>query len=303
MLRRLTSSRPTAIIALIAVTAIWGSTFLVVKNAVARAPVMDFLAMRFVIGAAVMLALRRNCLRGLGRRGVLRGILLGLALGGGYITQTYGLLTASPSVSGFITGTLVVFTPLLSWLVLRKRISRNAWLGVAIALGGVALLGLRGWSVGVGELLTLACAVFFALQVVGLGEWSTRETAYGLAFLQVATVAVVALAVAAPDGFQLPAEASVWGAIALTAVLATAVAEVVQTWAQSLMTPTHTAVVLTMEPVFAGLFGVVFGGDSPTLRLATGGICILTAMLLVQVGRTAKGVESRSEPKRGLSPE
>ncbi len=288
MLRHLSSSRTAAIIALIAVTAIWGSTFLVVKNAVARAPVMDFLAVRFAIAAAVMLALRPGCLRGLGRRGLLHGFLLGLALGGGYIAQTFGLLTASPSVSGFITGTLVVFTPVLSWLVLRKRVDRYAWLGVALALVGVALLGLHGWSVGAGDLLTLACAVFFALQVVGLGEWSTRDTAYGLAFFQVATVAVISLAIAAPDGFQLPVEVPVWGAIGLTAILATALAEVVQTWAQSLMAPTHTAVVLTMEPVFAGLFGVVFGGDSLTLRVVGGAVCILAAMLLVQVGQRGR---------------
>jgi len=288
MLRNLSSSRTAAVVALLAATAIWGSMFLVVKNAVARAPVMDFLAVRFAIGAAVMLALRPGCLRGLGRRGLLHGVLLGLALGGGYVAQTYGLLTASPSVSGFITGTAVVFTPVLSWLVLRKRVARNAWLGVALALGGVALLGLHGWSVGVGELLTLACAVFFAIQIVGLGEWATRETAYGLAFVQVATVAIISMVVATPDGIRLPAEATVWGAVAFTAVLATAFAELVQTWAQSLISPTHAAVVMTMEPVFAGLFGVLFGGDSLTLRLVSGGVCVLAAMLLVQVGQRGR---------------
>jgi len=288
MLRSLSSSRTAAVIALIAVTAIWGSTFLVVKNAVARAPVMDFLAVRFAIAAAVMLALRPGCLKALDRRSLLHGVLLGAALGGGYVTQTYGLLTASPSVSAFITGTFVVLTPVLSWLVLRKRINRNAWLGVALAFAGVALLGLQGWSVGTGELLTLACAVFFALQVVGLGEWATRERAYALAFIQVATVAVIALAIGAPGGYQLPAETAVWGAIAITAVLATALAEIIQTWAQSVLAPTHAAVVMTMEPVFAGLFGVAFGGDRLTTRMVGGAVCVLAAMLLVQVGERAR---------------
>ncbi len=288
MLRNLTSSRTAAIISLIVVTAIWGSTFLVVKNAVARAPVMDFLAVRFAIAAAVMLALRPNCLKGMTRRDLLHGVLAGAALAAGYVTQTFGLVTASPSVSGFITGTFVVFTPVLSWLILRRRISGNAWLGVALSLAGVALLGLRGWSVGAGELLTLACAVFFALQVVALGEWATRGTAYGMAFVQVVTVAVVSMVVAAPDGLQLPAEMAVWGAIALTAILATALAEIVQTWAQALLAPSHAAVVMTMEPVFAGLFGVLFGGDSVTLRLIGGGVCILAAMLIVQVREKAR---------------
>jgi drug/metabolite transporter (DMT)-like permease len=219
------------------------------------------------------------------RNELLRGVALGAALGAGYVTQTYGLLTASPSVSGFITGTFVVFTPVVSWVVLRISIDRHTWMGVALALAGVALLGLRGWSLGAGELLTLACAIFFALQIVGLGEWASRETVYGLAFVQIATVAVVCLVIAAPSGLQLPTELPVWGAVVITAVLATALAFFVQTWAQSLLAPTHAAVIMTMEPVFAGIFGVVFGGDSLTLRVAAGFACILAAMLLVQLSQ------------------
>ena len=290
----LSSSRAAALISLVAVTAIWGSTFLLVKNAISRAPVMDFLAVRFALAAIVMFALRPGCLRGMTRRTLLHGVALGAALGAGYVTQTYGLLTASPSVSGFITGTFVVFTPVMSWLLLRRRIDRKAWLGVALAFIGIALLGLHGWSVGPGELLTLACAVFFALQIVGLGEWASRETAYGLAFVQIASVATVSLVVAGPDGFRLPAEFDVWGAVAVTAVLATALAFLVQTWAQSLLAPVHAAVVMTMEPVFAGFFGVVLGGDRLTLRVVGGAVCILGAMLLVQLSQKARVTEKKS---------
>ena len=282
MIRGLLSSRGAALVSLVAVTAIWGSTFLVVKNAISRAPVMDFLAVRFVLAALVMLALRPSCLRGMTRRGVLRGMALGLVLGAGYITQTFGLVSASPSISGFITGTFVVFTPVISWILLKKRAGTTTWMGVGLAFVGVAALGLRGWSLGPGELLTLACAVFFALQIVGLGEWAAGENVYALALIQTATVAVISLVVAAPGGFQLPAEFVVWGAVAVTAILATAVAELVQTWAQSLLAPAHVAVVMTLEPVFAGVFGVLFGGDSVTLRVIAGAICTIGAMLLVQ---------------------
>jgi len=292
VLSNISSSSTAALVSLVAVTAIWGSTFLLVKNAISRAPVMDFLAVRFALAAAVMFALRPNCLRGIARRGLLRGVALGAALGAGYVTQTYGLLSASPSVSGFITGTFVVFTPVASWVVLRRGVDRHTLMGVALALAGVAVLGLRGRSFGGGELLTLACALFFALQIVGLGEWASRETAYGLAFLQIATVAVVCMAVAAPSGLRLPAELSVWGAIVITAILATALAFFVQTWAQSLLAPTHAAVVMTMEPMFAGIFGVVFGGDNLTLRVAAGFACILAAMLFVQISHRSQGARN-----------
>ena len=285
MTSNISSSRTAALFALVAVTAIWGSTFLVVKNAIALVPVMDFLAVRFTLAAVVMFALRPRCLRGISRRGVLRGVGLGFALGAGYVTQTYGLLTASPSVSAFITGTFVAFTPLISWVLRRRGIDRNAWLGVSMALIGLALISLRGWSLGSGELLTLACAFFFAVHIVGLGEWAPGETAYGLAFIQIATVAAVSLVFAAPGGFQLPSRFDVWGAVALTAVLATALAFLIQTWAQSLLAPTLAAVVMTMEPVFAGIFGVTLGGDRLTVRIVGGAVCILAAMLVVQLGQ------------------
>ncbi len=287
MIRGLSSSRSAALVSLVVVTAIWGSTFLVVKNAISRAPVMDFLAVRFGLAALVMLAIRPGCLRGMTRRGLLRGVALGLVLGAGYVTQTFGLVSASPSISGFITGTFVVFTPVISWILLRKRAGATTWLGVGLAFVGVAALGLRGLSLGPGELLTLACAVFFALQVVGLGEWASGENVYALALIQTATVAVISLVVAAPGGFRLPFELTVWGAVAVTAILATALAELVQTWAQSIIEPAHVAVVMTLEPVFAGIFGVVFGGDALTVRVVAGAVCIIGAMLLVQFRRNA----------------
>ena len=289
----LPSSRAAALIALIAVTAIWGSTFLLVKNAISQAPVMDFLAARFVLAAAVMFALRPRCMRGMMRRDVLRGVALGTALGAGYIAQTYGLLSASPSVSGFITGMFVVLTPVVSWILLRRRIDGRAWFGVALASIGLALLGLRGWAIGPGELLTLVCAFFFALHIVGLGEWASRETAYGLAFVQVATVGVISLAVSTAGGFRLPVESDVWVAVGITAVFATALAFFVQTWAQSLLAPTYAAVVMTMEPVFAGMFGVVFGGDVVTPRIVAGAGCILAAMLMVQLSQRTHGIANK----------
>jgi drug/metabolite transporter (DMT)-like permease len=278
------SRRVVAVVALVGVTAVWGSTFVVVKDAVERMPVMDFLAWRFTIAALVMFAVRPRSVVQLDSKGRRRGAVLGLALGAGYVTQTFGLEHTPASVSGFITGLFVVFTPLCSAVLLRHRIAGATWLGVALATCGLALLSLHGVALGSGAGVTLLCAIAFALHIVGLGEWSSSYDAAGLAVVQLSTVAVLSIVAAAPDSLAPPPDAAAWGAVLLTAIAATAIAFFVQTWAQAHLEPTRAAVVMTMEPVFAGLFGVMFGGDSLTVRVGIGALLVLAAMYTVELG-------------------
>lgn len=273
-----------AIAALVLVTACWGSTFVVVKDAVARMPAMDFLFWRFAAATGCLLLMRPRRLRTLGAVGWRRGVLLGLALGAGYVFQTIGLERTPATVSGFITGLFVVFTPLCAGVLLHRRISPVAWAGVLLATIGLGLIALHGWRLTGGDLLTLGCAVAFALQIVGLGEWAPQHDAATLAVVQLGVTAVMCLAGAAPGGLAPPPDAGVWGAIALTAVAATAVAFFVQTWAQSILEPTRAAIVMTMEPVFAAVFGVAVAGDPFTLRTGAGAACVLAAMLVVELG-------------------
>jgi len=269
---------------LLAVTVVWGSTFVVVQDVVRTVPVFDFLGMRFGIATLLMLLIRPRSVLALPRIQVQRGITLGLVLGGGYILQTIGLKYASATVAGFITGLFVVFTPIVAWLFLRTRIERAAWIGVLIATFGLALLSLNGWSVGRGEVLTLGCAALYAVHIVGLGQWSRREDAYGLAVVQLGTVSIVCTAIGALNGFVLPSRTSTWAAVVFLAVFATAVAFFVQTWAQAHLSATRTAVVMTMEPVFATVFAVLFAGEQLTVRIITGAACVLAAMYLVELG-------------------
>jgi drug/metabolite transporter (DMT)-like permease len=300
------SSAPVAVVMLLAVTAAWGATFVVVKDAVERMPVMDFLALRFLLAAAVMVALRPGVVghvwsgRAAGRRmggprqitrnyerfpGLLgHGMLLGLALGLGYVGQTFGLRHTSATVSGFITGMFVVFTPVIAGVLLRRPVGWVAWAGVALATAGLAVISLRGLAIGLGEALTLLCALLFSLHIVGLGEWSARYSSYPLAVVQLSTVGLLSLAVALPGGIEMPPDRTAWWAVVITAVLATAFAFVAQTWAQTVLSPTRAAVVMTMEPVFAGLFGVLLGGDNLTARIVLGGLLVLGAMYLVELG-------------------
>lgn len=277
-------SETLAIGALIAVTAVWGSTFVMMKDAISRQPEMDFLATRFTIAALCMLIARPTALRALSRKQALQGVALGLALGLGYITQTYGLAHTSAAVSGFITGMFVVFTPLIAAAILRKRVGKFAWLAVGVATLGLGLISLKGWSIGVGEALTLICALMFAIHIVGLGEWSSSATAYALAVVQISTVAVMCSVMSLGNGYQAPPDGKVWFAVLITAVFATAIAFFVQTWTQSLIAPTRAAVIMTMEPVFAGFFAVMIGGESLSLRTIIGGALVVGAMYLVEIG-------------------
>ena len=282
-----------ALVCLVAVTAVWGSTFVVVKDAIERMPVLDFLAFRFVAATAVMAAIRPRALVRLDGTGRRHGVLLGLALGAGYVGQTFGLQHTSAAVSGFITGMFVVFTPLIAAGVLGRPVPATAWGAVALATFGLGLISLHGFAIGAGELLTLSCALFFAVHIVGLGEWSPRDNAYALAIVQLGTVAVLCTAAALPGGLTAPPDLAVWLAVALTSVFATALAFLGQTWAQTRLSPTRTAVVMTMEPVFAGIFAVL-AGERLGPRTLAGAAAVLAAMYLVELG-PRRGADTRVE--------
>jgi drug/metabolite transporter (DMT)-like permease len=286
-----------ATLALVGVTAIWGSTFVVVKDAVAAMPVTDFLTWRFSLAALVMLLLRPRSVAALGRSGRRAGALVGLALGAGYLLQTLGLQHTSAAVSGFITGMFVVLTPLGAAVLLRQPPPAAAWLAVGVATVGLGLLSLHGFAIGSGELLTLGCAAAFALHIVGLGRWASSHDAFGLAVVQLLTTALLCGLVAVPGGLVVPPDAGVWGALALTALAATALAFVVQTWAQAHLAPARAAVVMTMEPVFAGVFAVLVAGEVVGPRMLVGAALVLTAMVLTEVGprHGAEGALERLE--------
>jgi drug/metabolite transporter (DMT)-like permease len=270
-------------LALVLVCIAWGSTFLIVKDAVKRMPVMDFLAWRFGIAAIAMFVVRPKAVLSLDARGRRLGVVLGLVLGGGYISQTVGLEHTPASVSGFITGLYVVFTPLCMAVLLHRRVGRLTWLAVALATGGLALLSLHGFSIGGGEALTLVCALAFALHIVGLGEWSSSYDSAGLVVVQLGTVTLLSVVFAAPQSLAPPPDAKAWGAVLLTALAATALAFFLQTWSQARLTPTRAAVVMTMEPVFAGVFGVAIGGDPLGIRTVLGAALVLVAMYAVEL--------------------
>jgi drug/metabolite transporter (DMT)-like permease len=272
-----------ATLGLLAMTAVWGSTFVLIKDVVGRMPVADFLAMRFLIGAGVMLALFARPVWRLGRQQLVRGLLLGALYGAGQLLQTWGLALIAPSVSGFVTGMYVVFTPILAVLLLRRRMPAVTWLAVALSTAGLALLSLNGLSVDLGVWLTLASAALYALHIVGLGQWSRPGEAFGMSAVQMLAIAAVCLLATAPHGPVWPPDRNAWLAILYMALIAGAGAMLMQTWAQSHLPATRAAIVMTTEPVFAAAFAVLFGTDVLGWRMLAGGALVLAAMYLVEL--------------------
>jgi drug/metabolite transporter (DMT)-like permease len=269
--------------ALLTVTAAWGSTFFLIKDLLDRVPTLDFLAVRFAIAAVFLTVLFPRAIARLDAASRRHAALLGVVYGVAQILQTAGLAHTPASVSGFITGLYVVCTPLLAAVLLRTPIRPMTWAAVVLATAGLGVLTLDGLSVGYGEALTLVAAVLYAVHIVGLGAWSRPDQALGMSIVQLYLVAVVCLVVTLPDGVTVASTARDWLSILYMAVFAAALAMLAQTWAQAHLSPTRTAIIMSMEPVFAAFFAVLLGGESVTGRMAVGGLMVLAAMLLIEL--------------------
>ena len=290
------SSRSTgwALVGLLAVAAAWGSSFPLTKALLERMTALNFLAVRFSLAALLMVIIFFPALRRLSRRSVSRGLWLGLAYGVAQILQTIGLQYTPASISGFITGMYVVLTPLCAAVILRSTLGPRVWLGAGIATVGLAILGLNGLSIGFGEAITLASALIYAVHIVGLSAWSEAREALGLATVQLGVTALVsvAAALAFEGSVTLPTTGFDWLAIVYMAVVSGALAMLGQTWAQAHMSSARAAIIMTMEPVWAAFFAVLFGGESLTARMLVGGALVLTAMYIVELAPRRRKVEA-----------
>ena len=248
--------------ALVAVTAVWGVTFVQVKDAVAVYPLFAFLALRFAIASATLALPASRRVRELGIPGVRAGVLLGALVAAGYGLQTAGLERTTVSSAGFVTGLYVVLTPLVALAAFRERVERTVWAGVALAVTGLALLSGVGAGSPVGDLLVLGGSLAWAVQIVLTGRFAPHFDPLALTLVQMlaALAGFGAIALAVGD-VPLPRGWTVWGALVVTGVFASALAFLIQTWAQRRTSATRTALIYAMEPVFAGLAGYALAGD------------------------------------------
>jgi len=272
-----------ALVALVAVTAVWGVTFVQVKDAVAIYPLFAFLAVRYLIATGVLGLAGAGRVASLGRTGLGAGALLGTLLGLGIGLQTAGLERTTVSSTGFITGLYVVFTPLLGLALFRTRVGTAVWLGVGLSVVGLGLL--TGIDVGstAGDLLVLASAAAQALQIVMLERYASRYDAVALTLVEMATCAAAFLVIALALGdLAVPRGQTVWAALLVTGVFASALAFLAQVWAQRHVSATQTALAFSLEPVWTAFFGFTLAGDrlGPTAWL--GCVVIMAGIVLAQ---------------------
>jgi drug/metabolite transporter (DMT)-like permease len=252
----------TPLVALVLVTLIWGVTFVQVKDAVEIYPLFAFLAVRFAIASLCLAPFAARRARSLDRRGLGAGAFLGLLLALGYALQTAGLARTTVSSTGFITGLCVVLTPVTAMLLFGTKIPRAAWIGVVLATVGLGMLSGIDAGSAAGDALVLAGAAVWALQIVLLERVAPDYDPRALTFIEMLAACIGFTAIALARGeLSVPHGWTVWSALLVTGIFASAFAFLVQAWAQRRLTATRTALVFALEPVFAGLAGYALAGD------------------------------------------
>jgi drug/metabolite transporter (DMT)-like permease len=280
----LPSSRQ-AELSLVAITIIWGLTFSMVKKSLVVFPPLLFMSYRFVLALLVMTAFS---LKKIGRinRGLLKaGLMLGIFLFGAYALQTFGLKYTSAGNAGFITGLFVVFTPILSAVILHKKPGLRAVVSVLLATLGLGFLSLQaGMTINLGDALVLACAFSYSLHIIFMDRYTRLYDISLLTLVQMGVLAVLNTACGLTfEGFAFPGDGYVWLTIAVCGIFASALAFYVQAWAQRRITPVRTSMVLIMEPVFSVLFGIILLGEILSWRGWLGCSLMFAGMLITVI--------------------
>lgn len=270
--------------ALLFITAVWGATFVTVKDALAAADTLTFLSLRFSLGAVVAALLARGALRD--RNAWKGGAVLGLLLFAGYVTQTFGLEHTTPSRSAFITGLSVVFVPFASLALFKKAPPLASALGALIAVVGLARL--TGFSLGgavpLGDLLTLACAIIWGFHIALTGKYAEKTSPTALVTVQLLVTAALSTLCIPLGPARLEPTPAFWGAVALTGIVASAVAISIQAWAQKRTTAVRAALFFALEPVFAVAYSSALGREQLHAGELLGGALIIGGVLVSELG-------------------
>jgi drug/metabolite transporter (DMT)-like permease len=292
-------TRPGPLLALVAVTAVWGLTFVQVKDALELYPLFAFLTVRFAISALALAPFAWGSLRGLPRHGYGAGVLTGALLAAAFGLQTAGLELTTVASTGFITGLYVVFTPFIALAIFRTRIPRALWLGVALAVAGLLLLsGIPGGSTA-GNALVLASALAAALQIVAMERFAPLYDARVLTFLMMVTAFVACGTLALATGeIEVPRGWTVWSALLVTGLFSGALGYLVATWVQARTTAARAALVFTLEAPFAALFGVLLADEVLGWEGWLGCAVIMSGILVAEpaAARALRSLVRRARP-------
>jgi drug/metabolite transporter (DMT)-like permease len=287
--------KPLAPLALVLVAAMWGLAFVLMVDPIERQGINDFLSFRFLFATLFLILIRPRVIGSLSLPLITKGGVAGTFLGLGYIFQTLGLSLTTPAITGFITGLYVVITPIFSIFFLRSKIATIGWIAVMLATSGLLVLSFNGLEVSWGAIAVFISAVFFAAHIITLGAWSKEFDTYSLTTMQLATCALITTVAAIPGGVRGPVGSNGWFVVLFTALFATVLAFIVQTWAQSIISTTTVAVLLTTEVLFAAIFSVATGTESLTTRLVLGGVLVTAGLYLILLTDRSTAVPREKE--------
>ncbi len=268
--------------ALLTAAVIWGSSFIIMKDAVKDVPVFQLLAIRFTLAGILLAVIFRKRLMASGKAILSHGAVCGVLLLCAYATQTFGLMTTSPGTNAFLTAVYCVMVPFMAWGFFRRRPTACNWAAAAMCITGIGLISLGDdLSVGQGELLTLLSGVFYALHIMALSHFGSRDDPIALTIVQFAVVALLSwvCTLLTERGAAFPAPA-VWPQLLYLTVFATAATLVLQSVGQSLTPPSQSAILLSLESVFGVFFSVLMGGENLTVQLFCGFALIFVSVIV-----------------------
>ncbi len=267
--------------ALLAAALIWGSSFIVMKDAVAGVPVFHLLGVRFTAAALLLMVVFFRKLLRMGRKEVLHGVICGALLLTAYAVQTFGLIGTTPGKNAFLTAIYCVLVPFLAWGLYRQRIAYRNWIAAVVCVAGIGLVSLTGdFTVGRGDGLTLLGGVFYALHIMALTHFTRRGDAMALTTVQFATVAALAWAAAALTESPLALPRNGWPQLMYLGVFCTAVTLSLQSIGQKLTPPSQASILLSLESVFGVIFSLLAGAETLTLRMGIGFLLIFVSVLI-----------------------
>lgn len=272
---------------LLSVAIAWGVTFLMVQDAINTTPVYAFLFFRFALASVLMFFIAYRYFNEINKKTVLYGVILGTFLFSAFATQTFGLLYTKSSIVAFITGLNVICVPFLGYLIFKDHISKKVFIATIVAVIGLYLLTMSGaLTIGVGEFLTLICALLFALQIIFTGKFSKEVNVYLLVLFQLITVSILSLVFSLTLDdvtFNLNYDYAFFKAVLITAVFATVYAFLIQTYMQQFTTAAKTAIIFTMEPVSAAVYAYLAVGEVLSSIQLTGAVLIIIATLIAEL--------------------
>ena len=273
---------------LLSVTIFWGSTFIIVKKSIEQMPTFAFLSIRFWISSILLAIIFFPRLKNLNKETLKDGVILGIVLFLAYAFQTVALQYSSATVVGFLTGLNVIFTPIFSAVLLKKIPRIYSQIGAVLSFLGVTLMSLNDTlTLSTGEILTIICAVFVAIQIILTDRYSRKHDTFLLTVVEITTMSVLATIVSlAKEPYLIPKHWNTYliFSFLITAVFATVYAFVIQNTAQKYTTPTKTAIIFIMEPVFSAIFSYLLGGEVLSLRAYIGAGIMFLGLFVSEVG-------------------